>query len=190
MDLNVYNQIIDEYEQLRNKYLITDMRFVLKELVGKFCNEDNNQLINEEMIRSILSYKYQQEQKENSRKMNWNLVFNDYQKGYGLLSIAATARLSPALLSQRTLNHLYSSSIAQNQLKENQFNSNTIDNCHLAFESMLAHYSDPFYGIHYTQVSNNSGQLFEQQVELYLRSAGVDFMSEDELRKKKYDVRL
>lgn len=67
-------------------------------------------------------------------------------------------------------------------------NSNNIDNCYLAYESMLAHYSDSFYGIHYTQVSNNSGQVFEQYVEGYLRAAGVDFMNEEELRKKKYDV--
>ena len=53
---------------------------------------------------------------------------------------------------------------------------------------MLSHYSDPFYGMHYTQSSNNSGQVFEQKVERYLKESGVDFMNEDELRKKRYDV--
>lgn len=188
MDPSFYNQIIAEYEELRKTNLIIDMRFILKSLVNKFCNEENSQMVNEEVIRSIISYKYQLEQKDINRLINWKLVFDDYQKGFGLLSIAANAGISPALLSQRIIAHLCSSSVPQNQVKENQFNSNTIDNYRLAYESMLAHYSDSYYGIHYTQVSNNSGQVFEQTVEDYLKKAGVDFMNEDELRKKKYDV--
>lgn len=188
MDPELYNKIIAEYEQLKGTYFINDTRFVLKDLESKFCTEQNRHVVNEETIRSIVSYKYQQEQKEINRKVNWNAVFTDYQSGVGMLSIAASARISPALLSQRVINNLCSSISTQSQLKECQMNSNNIDNCYLAYESMLAHYSDPFYGIHYTQVSNNSGQVFEQQVEDYLRAAGVDFMNEEELRKKKYDV--
>lgn len=188
MDPELYNRIIQEYEQLKNTYFINDMRFVLKDLESKFCTEENRHAVNEEGIRSIVSYKYQQEQKEINRKVNWNAVFGDYQNGVGLLSIAASARISPSLLSQRVINHLGSAGNTVSQLKECQMNSNNIDNCYLAYESMLAHYSDPYYGIHHTQVSNNSGQVFEQQVEEYLRKAGVDFMNEEELRKKKYDV--
>lgn len=191
MDPELYSKIIAEYEQLKSVYFINDTRFVLKDLESKFCTEENGHAVNEETIRSIVSYKYQQEQKDINRKVNWTAVCTDYQNGLGqlaLLSIAASARISPALLSQRVINHLCSASCTATEMKECQMNSNNIDNCFLAYESMLAHYSDPFYGIHYTQVSNNSGQVFEQQVDEYLRKAGVDFMNEEELRKKKYDV--
>lgn len=188
MESELYNQIINEYRQLREKYgLITDMRFVLNDLNAKFCSSDNKK-INEETIRSIISYQFQKEQKETTRLINWPAVFEDYYGNAGMLSIAATARISPAMISQRIISNLLSSSVGPNQLKEIQFNSNLIDNCALAYETMLAHYSDPFYGMHYTQISNNSGQVFEQTVENYLRKANVDFMNEDELRKKKFDV--
>lgn len=188
MESSLYKQIVDEYQQLRAAHLITDMRMVVKKLVDKFATKANSEQVNEDVIISIISYRYQQEQKELSRLIDWNMIFNDYTNGIRMLSIAATAKLSPTLVSQRIINHAYSSSIAQAQLKECQFNSNLIDNCFLAYDSMLSHYSDPFYGMHYTQSSNNSGQVFEQKVERYLKESGVDFMNEDELRKKRYDV--
>lgn len=188
MDSILYKQIVDEYQQLRSNHLITDMRVVLKKLFEKFCTNENSQFLNEDVILSIISYLHQQDQKERSRQIDWNMILDDYSKEFRLLSIAATAQLSPALVSQRIISNAYSSSLTQSQIKDCQFNSNQINNCFLAFESMLAHYSDPFYGIHYTQSSNNSGQFFEQLVEDYLKQAGVDFMNEDELRKKKYDV--
>ena len=53
---------------------------------------------------------------------------------------------------------------------------------------MLAQYNDIMYGPHSNFIMNNAGTVYEQDIADFLDQAGVDYLSEKELRAKQYDV--
>ena len=185
MDSQTYQTIADRYRQLRSQHLIVDMRKVLREMERTFCPL----VISVEALMSLIGHVYQQEQKELNKHANWSLIVQDYRNGtLSLLSIAASAKLSPKLVAQRITADVLNDRLGSAKLKQAQADSNLIEDGRLAFEAMLANYSDPFYGTHSTHIALNSGATFEQQVATRLRNAGIQFASEKELRNKEYDV--
>lgn len=63
-----------------------------------------------------------------------------------------------------------------------------IDDFQLSYEITRSHYSDQFYGPISTTIQNLYGSHFEHHIHRLLSLKGISFLTEDDMRKKGYDV--
>ncbi|KAJ6220084.1 hypothetical protein RDWZM_005896 [Blomia tropicalis] len=184
MKLDLYEKIICEYEDLRKKYGVNQMKTIVNQLTIKFGDEQ----INYSTIYSLVNYEYRKEAKgwqNQSLKTNWPEIMAEWNANGNIIQLADKYELCAYNLLRQVVNEFCESKeLAKKWLKD----PSLCDDGKLANEIMIMNAHDIMDGLFYNQLSMSSGIAFEMEVRTLLDQRRISYMSEDELRSRSYDV--
>ena len=178
MKSNVYEDIVNEYKQLRKANGINQMKAITDQLNLKFASEH----LDYSTLYSLVNYEYRKEAKNwqnQCLKTNWGQIVAEWNANASVLELAEKYNVCAyTLLRQLTNEMCESKELAKKWLKD----PTLCDDGKLAYEIMMLNVHDIMNGLFYNQLSMNVGLVFELQVRTFLEQNRISYMSEAELR--------